>query len=263
MAIQFHCPHCQKLLAVRDDYTGRAGTCNGCRGKVLVPQPPDIQNANRLATPPTPFPQIQTSATSRSKARRNNRFRGRPKPIAISSMIAIIVAVGIGAVVYLRHVNRIQIIEWYTRDSLPTPLSSSLKAEGPRSKFLVVTIKAPSTRLGSFSGRNWKPGFEQEHLRILLEHDGSKLMLPAMGGRDVLVGLDPEIERRRSIFEPGFRPGAILVQTVTQAGKVDRTLPITISFFVMVDDAWVTDSSNLRFQFKNEKPIPLPRAKRK
>jgi hypothetical protein len=41
MTIEFHCPHCDKLLKTADDKAGVSATCPGCGEPVVVPSAPE------------------------------------------------------------------------------------------------------------------------------------------------------------------------------------------------------------------------------
>jgi hypothetical protein len=39
MTIKFNCPHCKKVLTVKNEYAGRRGQCSSCKKPVVVPAP--------------------------------------------------------------------------------------------------------------------------------------------------------------------------------------------------------------------------------
>jgi hypothetical protein len=47
MLIRFKCPHCQRVLSVKDNLAGKKGNCPGCKKVVLVPNPASGTKAPR------------------------------------------------------------------------------------------------------------------------------------------------------------------------------------------------------------------------
>ncbi len=39
MPIKFSCPHCKRVMTVKDQMAGKKGTCTGCKQVVTVPRP--------------------------------------------------------------------------------------------------------------------------------------------------------------------------------------------------------------------------------
>jgi len=49
MAIELHCPLCNKLIRAPDNAGGKRGKCPYCAGSVYIPMPPDEQSEIPLA----------------------------------------------------------------------------------------------------------------------------------------------------------------------------------------------------------------------
>lgn len=56
MPIEFHCPHCDKLLKTQDDKAGWQVNCPGCGGPLTVPNPGGVAVEAAAVDPPAPRP---------------------------------------------------------------------------------------------------------------------------------------------------------------------------------------------------------------
>jgi hypothetical protein len=54
--IEFHCPHCDKLLKTQDDKAGWQVNCPGCGGPLTVPNPGGVAVEESAVDPPAPRP---------------------------------------------------------------------------------------------------------------------------------------------------------------------------------------------------------------
>jgi transcription elongation factor Elf1 len=60
MSIKFNCPHCQKVLVVKEEFAGRRAPCPACKTKITVPapvaKPVDIEEVAAAALADAPVP---------------------------------------------------------------------------------------------------------------------------------------------------------------------------------------------------------------
>lgn len=261
------CSMCGHVAEVRKSPTDELAECPEC-GSYVDNSPksvPSVSEASDVAVPWAVKENIHQESPAKQQASTNV---GRRLVILISAVVVIALAM---LVIQQQendaNVQKIEILQWYVADKVPSTGGGILgdeywASEDPHIKFLVVTFKAPSTRIGSGSGKEWQPAIDLKDLKVLLEHDGDKIELFALGAHPILVGA--------WYWNPGvlhdltpFHVEAIPVQFGTINGVFDTNEPINITFFVNPTDSWLTEDANLRFQFKDEKPIPLvPSVKR-
>ena len=92
---KFECPNCGEPVSTRDRVDDKIAACQSCRGRVLIPESPGVDQDDLPATSPLPPPHPSGNAKSTSPTSLNESFSAGDLGIVAWVGAAVVVAIGI------------------------------------------------------------------------------------------------------------------------------------------------------------------------